>query len=182
MKPILLVFFALALVGCEGDNPEFSGREVINPERTVYPEGPYGQDVGKVLPNWRFEDGQGTLTLQDIRAGTLADTLVILPSSEGFRPSINLLPRAQELHDIGRSGTVQISVVFETKEKKPASLSDAQAWSAAHGIEWAVIADTESQLRLAFRNDLETAVFVNLKSMKRLSISSRKAIETVLFP
>lgn len=181
-----LLAVALCACGTESSNPEYTGEglPVVNLERALaYPDGPYGQDEGDVLPNWTFTDQDGgAVDLQAIRSSTLARHLVLLPSAEWMAAARSMLTRVGDLQALGRDDIVYVSAVFEDDAGAIATPADAAAWQATHAIDWLVIAEDAGQFRIAWRDDMRAAVLIDLDNMRRLGAADRPAIGNVLWP
>lgn len=187
MRRVLICLSALFALACgEGDNPNYSGGPlpVTNAERALgYPDGPYGQDEGDVLPNWRFVDVEGrAVDLQNIRASTDARYLILLPSAEWMESARTLLTRAEALDDLGRDDVLFVSAVFEDAEQQVPSVRDAQAWRDTYAVRWLVVAEDQSQFRVAWRDNMRAVVLVDMDDMTVIPLDARPTFKEILLP
>ncbi len=67
------VALAVVLVGCTSEEEPFASHA----DRSSYPEGPYGLDVGDTIEEYRFDTTGGPLPLQELR-GDRNDRLLVL--------------------------------------------------------------------------------------------------------
>jgi hypothetical protein len=187
MRGLLICLCALFTVACgEGDNPNFTGGPlpVTNAERALgYPEGPYGQDEGDVLPNWSFVDVESrAVDLQNIRSSTEARYLILLPSAEWMESARTLLSRAEELDDLGRDDVLFLSAVFEDAAQQPPSVADAVNWQNTYAVRWMVVSEEASQFRLAWRENMRAVVLIDMDTMTILPLDSRPTFKNILLP
>lgn len=112
-------------------------------ERTVYPEGPYGEEVGSVIAPLSFVDTNGDpFGLEQIYLDTEGKLLLVTTSAEWCTACIKEQPKLEELYeDYGPQGLQVLVVLFEDGSFEPATVNVAERWKNRYELTFPVVAD-----------------------------------------
>ena len=172
---LLLSSFSISLLiyGCleEGTGLSTEAQTIFAPRRT-YPEGPYGKEVGDILKNLEFTNGDGEkVDLQSFYKDDFNQLLLITTSAEWCTACIKEQPKLETMYQEYHSRGLDVLVtLFQDRDFEPATPELSTRWQSKYDLSFQVLADQEDPNTFAEYYDVSLTPMVMLVDLSKMEI------------